>query len=282
MEEDPLTLPSVEGDTMEIDSNKKRKIGETGASSETNKEDTVEEMRQQLAMFKKSYETSQAQLEEKIRELDEAQEHIKGAADDMEKLVEENEALGRAKEVASSKVIEVEKEKRALELNIAELQRNVVADPNVEQRKENLARLERIRHRFEIKGKGEYKTLTPYINRQKADLAEGGQVEEKKCASPSCTDLKPHGSFPIEMCESKLRLESNVIYKNLMDFKSRKEALETQRSEVVTTKAQHREQLLKLEVCTRDPCNMGPEKCASFILVKVNHQHMPIIPEVKP
>ena len=265
MEEDPLTLPPVEGDTtMEIDCNKKRKIGETGASSETNKEETVEEMRQQLAMFKKSYETSQAQLEEKIRELDEAQEHIKGAADDMEELVEENEVLGRAKEVASSKIIEVEKEKRALELNIAELQQNVVADPNVEQRKENLARLERIRNRFEKQVKGEYKTLTPCINRQKADLAEGGQVEEKKCASPSCTDLKPHGSVPIEMCESKLRLESNVIYKNLMDFKSRKEALATQRSEMVlaTTKAQHREQLLKLEVCTRDPCNIGPEKCA--------------------
>ena len=106
----------------------------------------------------------------------------------------------------------MEKEKRALELNIAELQHNVVADPNVEQRKENLARLERIRHRFEIKGKGEYKTLTPYINRQKADLAEGGQVEEKKCASPSCTDLKPHGSVPIEMCESKLNSVRNKLY----------------------------------------------------------------------
>ena len=94
-----MTLPSVEGDTLEIDC--------TAAAM------TVEEMRQQLAMFKKSYETSQAQLEEKIRELDEAQEHIKGAADDMEKLVEENEALGRAKEVASSKIIEVEKEKKS-------------------------------------------------------------------------------------------------------------------------------------------------------------------------
>ena len=266
MEKDPLTLPTVEvgEDTMEIDNNKKRKIGETGASSETNKEETVEEMRQQLAMYKKSYETSQAQLEEKIRELDEAQDHIKGAADDMEKLVDENEALGKAKEAASSKIIEVEKEKRALELNIAELQQNVVADPNAEQRKENLARLERIRNRFEKEGNGEYKTLTPCINRKNADPAEGGKGEDKKCASPSCADPKPHGSVPIEVCESKLRLEPTVIYKNLMDFKSRKEALEAQRSEqgLAPTKAQHKEQLLKLEVCTRDPCRMGPEKCA--------------------
>ena len=262
MEKDPLTLPTVEvgEDTMEIDNNKKRKIGETGTSSETNKEETVEEMRQQLAMYKKSYETSQAQLEEKIRELDEAQDHIKGAADDMEKLVDENEALGKAKEAASSKIIEVEKEKRALELNIAELQQNVVADPNAEQRKENLARLERIRNRFEKEGNGEYKTLTPCINRKNADPAESGQGEDKKCASPSCADPKPHGSVPIEVCESKLRLEPTVIYKNLMDFKSRKEALEAQRSEqgLAPTKAQHKEQLLKLEVCTRDPCRMGP------------------------
>ena len=113
-------------------------------------------------------------MEEKIRELDEAQDHIKGAADDMEKLVADNESLEKAKEEADSKVVEIEKEKRALELNMAELQKNAVADPNLEQRKENIARLEKIRNRLDKLEISDQKMLTPSFFRKKEEVTVVG------------------------------------------------------------------------------------------------------------
>ena len=138
-------LDTQESEKTEGDSKKRRR--EDGTDIDNSGKMEEEEMKRNLAFFRKSYENAKALLEEKIKELDEVNDTIDSTANDMEQLMAENASLEEAKKMAYLKVAEVEKEKEVLASDVSSLRNLVTADPKALQRKENLERLQRIKDR---------------------------------------------------------------------------------------------------------------------------------------
>ena len=102
-------VDTQESEKTEGDSKKRRR--EDDADIDNSGKVEEEEMKRNLAFFRKSYENAKALLEEKIKELDEVNDTIDSTANDMEQLIEENASLEEAKKMAYMKVAEVENEK---------------------------------------------------------------------------------------------------------------------------------------------------------------------------
>ena len=127
------TPDTQESGKTEVDS-KKRKLEEVPGGEIIEKDEEEEEMKRNLAFFRKSYENAKTLLEEKIKELDEVNETIDSTANDMEQLIAENASLEEAKKMAYLKVAEVEREKEALSSDVSSLRNLVPADPKALQR----------------------------------------------------------------------------------------------------------------------------------------------------